>query len=110
MANPPLAYPEQTTRSRDDLDGELPTQPSALPSSSVGQPYAEMAATAEPIPANERPAASPLPDGRRARNKRNLWSLALLLAVLGGIGVVAASRNDDSAVRRQGETTVPLNP
>jgi hypothetical protein len=41
--------------SRDGLEGELPVQPS----SSTEQPLASMTPTAEPIPPNELPAASP---------------------------------------------------
>lgn len=92
--------------SSDGLEGELPVQPSSLPSPSADQPLAAMTPTAEPIPPNELPAASPLPDRRERGSTRSAWSLALILIVLAiaGAGIVAAAKNTSSDPRDPAET------
>lgn len=67
-----------------------------------------MTPIAEPIPPNELPAPSPLPDQGQRRNTRSVGSLALLLIVLAvaGIGIVSAAKNTPS--ERHPAETAPL--
>jgi hypothetical protein len=108
MSNSRTPEAEASSRSPDRPEGELPVQPSSLPSPSAEQPPTAMTPIAEPIPPNELPAPSPLPDRGQRRSTRSVGSLALLFIVLvvAGIGIMSATKNTTS--ERHPAETAPL--
>ena len=106
MSNSRILEAEASSRSPDRFEGDLPLQPSSLPSRSAEQPPTAMTPTAEPIPPDELPAPSPLPDRGQRRSTQSAWSVALLLLVLAvaGIGIVSAAKHTTSGERPPAET------
>jgi hypothetical protein len=76
---------------------DISVQPSSLPSPAAGAVGSSMVPTAEPIPTQDLPAASPWPDKRREQTRgagSHFWWPALIITVLAGIVLLAFLSNN----------------